>query len=193
VVSAQMLFNRASLFRILVEAESRADIARAKQDALDIMQQRHEGEKDVTVVTQDAVLATFDRILRALTLAVGGIAAISLGVAGILIMNVMLIAVAQRTREIGVLKAIGAAPGQIRMLFFAEATLLSLVGAGVGLLLGELGVFAIARAYPVLPVAAPWWAVVAALSTAIVTGVLFSVLPARRAARLDPVLALSGR
>jgi putative ABC transport system permease protein len=193
VVSAQMLFNRASLLRILVEARSRTDIARAKQDALDIMQQRHEGEKDVTVITQDAVLATFDRILRALTLAVGGIAAISLGVAGILIMNVMLIAVAQRTREIGVLKAIGAAPGQIRMLFFAEATLLSLVGAAAGLVLGEIGVFAIGRAYPVLPVAAPWWAVVAALGTAIVTGILFSVLPARRAARLDPVLALSGR
>ena len=110
VASAQMLFNTSSLFRILIEARSREDISRAKQDAEAILAKRHEGERDVTVVTQDAILATFDRILRALTLAVGGIAAISLAVAGILIMNVMLIAVSQRTQEIGLLKAIGAAP-----------------------------------------------------------------------------------
>ena len=94
------------------------------------------------------MLATFDRILRALTLAVGGIAAISLGVAGILIMNVMLIAVSQRTREIGLLKAVGAAPGQIRILFFAEAVVLSAIGAAVGCSLGLAGNAVIVRFYP---------------------------------------------
>ena len=157
------------------------------------MQQRHGGEKDVTVITQDAVLATFDRILRALTLAVGGIAAISLSVAGVLIMNVMLIAVAQRTQEIGLLKALGAPPGEIRRLFFAEAALLSLVASVAGLILGELGSFAIGQIYPALPVAPPWWAVLAAFGTALGTGILFSVMPARRAARLDPVMALARR
>ncbi len=190
VASAHMLFNTSGLFRILVEAKSRDTIEQARRDAERIMFERH-GERDVTVVTQDAVLATFDRILRALTLAVGGIAAISLSVAGILIMNVMLIAVAQRVREIGLLKALGAPAAQIRRLFFAEAALLSGIGSLAGLVLGEFGTFLIGQAYPVLPLAAPWWAVLAAFGTALGTGILFSVWPARRAAKLDPVMALA--
>jgi len=193
VASAQMLFNTQALFRVLIEARSRDQIVHAQKDAEEIMQGRHGGERDVTVITQDAVLATFDRILRALTLAVGGIAAISLSVAGVLIMNVMLIAVAQRTQEIGLLKALGAPPAQIRHLFFAEAALLSLVGSLVGLLLGEAGSAVIGQVYPTLPVAAPWWAVLAAVGTALLTGILFSVWPARRASRLDPVTALARR
>jgi putative ABC transport system permease protein len=193
VASAQALFNTHTLLRILIEARSREDLDSTKQAVSDMIQSRHEGELDVTVVTQDAVLATFDRILRALTLAVAGIAAISLAVAGILIMNVMLIAVSQRTREIGLLKAIGAAPQQIRVLFFAEAVVLAAIGAAVGLLLGIAGNALIVRLYPVLPSVTPLWAAMAAVATAVVTGVLFSILPARRAARLDAVTALSRR
>ncbi len=193
VASAHQLFNTQALFRILVEAKSRDTIARAQHEAEEIMKQQHGGELDVTVITQDAVLATFDRILRALTLAVGGIAAISLSVAGVLIMNVMLIAVAQRTQEIGLLKAIGAPPQQIRRLFFAEAALLSVIGSLVGLAVGEIGSFIIGKVYPVLPVSPPWWAVLAAFGTALFTGIVFSVLPARRAAQLDPVAALARR
>lgn len=193
VAFAQSVFNTTTLLRILVEARSRDALELVKSEVADTIQARHEGELDVTVVTQDAVLATFDRILRALTLAVGGIAAISLGVAGILIMNVMLIAVSQRTREIGLLKAVGAAPGQIRVLFFAEAVVLSSIGAAAGLALGLAGNAAIVQLYPLLPAVPPAWAVAAALLTAVATGVLFSILPARRAARLDPVVALSRR
>jgi putative ABC transport system permease protein len=191
VASAHMLFNTTSLFRILVEATSRDRVLQAKQDALDILAKRHDGEKDVTVITQDALLSTFDRILRALTLALGGIAAVSLGVAGILIMNVMLIAVAQRTQEIGLLKAVGATQGQIRKLFFAEAATLSATGAVTGMVLGMLGCFAIGKVYPVLTVLPPWWAALAAFGMALGTGILFSILPAQRAARLDPVGALA--
>ncbi|MDD5613081.1 MAG: FtsX-like permease family protein, partial [Gallionella sp.] len=193
VASAHMLFNTSGLFRVLVEANSRDAIEPAKRAAEQILTERHGGERDVTVVTQDAVLATFDRILRALTLAIGGIAAISLAVAGVLIMNVMLIAVSQRVKEIGLLKALGAPAVQIRTLFFAEAVLLSAIGSVFGLLLGELGVLAIGQLYPSLPVVAPWWAVLAAIGTSLGTGILFSVWPARRAARLDPVQALAGR
>lgn len=193
VSSAHMLFNNSGLLRILIEAKSREAIEQAKQDAESILLTRHNGERDVTVITQDAVLTTFDRILRALTLAVAGIAAISLAVAGVLIMNVMLIAVSQRVKEIGLLKALGAPAAQIRTLFFTEAALLSGIGSIAGLLLGEIGVLAIAKLYPSLPVTAPWWAVLAALGTALATGILFSVWPARRAALLDPVAALSGR
>lgn len=192
VASAHQLFNTSGLFRVLIEAKSRDSIEQARHDAEQIMFQRH-SEKDVTVITQDAVLATFDRILRALTLAVGGIAAISLAVAGVLIMNVMLIAVSQRVKEIGLLKALGAPGRQIRNLFFAEAALLSGVGSMAGVALGYAGSMVIARLYPVLPVSPPWWAVLAACGTALGTGILFSVWPARRAAKLDPVAALAGR
>jgi putative ABC transport system permease protein len=193
VASAQALFNIQSLLRVLVEARTRDEIEAAKRHTEDVLRTRHEGELDVTVVTQDAVLATFDRILRALTLAVGGIAGISLAVAGILIMNVMLIAVSQRRQEIGLLKAVGATRRQIRAVFLAEAMVLAVLGALAGLVLGYAGSFLIRQLYPMLPALAPAWAVAAALLTALSTSVVFTLLPARRAARLDPVLALSRR
>jgi putative ABC transport system permease protein len=193
VASAQQMFNTASLFRILVEAKTREAIEPVKQFVIDTLQERHQGERDVTVITQDAVLETFDRILGALTYAVGGIAAISLAVAGILIMNVMLVAVSQRTAEIGLLKALGASPRQIIVLMLTEAMLLSALGAGLGLLLGQAGSLLVRRVFPVLPAYAPAWALVMALAVALLAGLLFSLMPARRAARLDPVLALSKR
>jgi putative ABC transport system permease protein len=124
---------------------------------------------------------------------VAGIASISLAVAGILIMNVMLVAVSQRTAEIGLLKAIGAPARRIRRLFLAEAGLLSLTGGLLGLVVGEAGSWVLGEVYPALPVSAPLWAVAAALGVALGAGLLFGVLPARRAARLDPVQALSRR
>ncbi|MCC6657741.1 MAG: ABC transporter permease [Rhodocyclaceae bacterium] len=193
LAAAQALFNTEALFRVMVEAKSREQIPDAKADIEEILRLRHEGERDVTVITQDAVLATFDRILRALTLALGGIAAISLAVAGILVMNVMLIAVTQRRKEIGLLKAIGATGARIRAACFTEAVMLALGGAACGLAVGQLGQFAIGRIFPDIPFTAPWWALLAAPLTAIVTSVLFTVLPARRAAMLDPVMALSKR
>ncbi len=108
-------------------------------------------------------------------------------------MNVMLVAVTQRTAEIGLLKALGATGRNIRLAFLAEAALLSLAGALAGLALGHLGAWGLRLAFPVLPAWPPDWAVYAGLGTAIVTGVLFGVMPARRAARLDPVQALAKR
>ena len=193
VASAQQMFNTSSLFRILVEAKTRSAIEPVKKSVIDTLQLRHQGEKDVTVVTQDAVLATFDRVLSALTYAVGGIAAISLAVAGILIMNVMLVAVSQRTAEIGLLKALGASHRQIIILILTEAMMLAALGALAGILLGQLGSLIIRYAFPVLPAFAPGWAMIAAFVVALITSLLFSLMPARRAARMDPVLALSRR
>jgi len=187
---AQAMFNSNTLFRILVEAKSRPAIPEAKDQVMEILKQRHRGEEDITVITQDAILATFDKLLGALTLGVAGIAAISLAVAGILVMNVMLVAVTQRTGEIGLLKALGAPARTIRLAFLAEAAMLSTVGAVVGYLLGQLGAFALRQAFPVFPAYPPDWAVIAGLSTALGTGLIFGVMPARRAARLDPVQAL---
>jgi len=187
---AQAMFNTNTLFRILVEARSREAIPEAKVQVMEILKQRHRGEEDVTVITQDAILATFDKLLGTLTLGVAGIAAISLAVAGILVMNVMLVAVTQRTGEIGLLKALGAPARTIRLAFLTEAAMLSTVGAVVGYLLGQLGAFALRQFFPVFPAYPPDWAVIAGLSTALGTGLLFGVMPARRAAQLDPVQAL---
>jgi putative ABC transport system permease protein len=166
---------------------------RVRDRIVAILKARHQGEEDVTVVTQDALLATFDKIFTALTLTLAGIASVSLAVAGVLVMNVMLVAVSQRTTEVGLLKAIGATQRQITALFLAEAVLLSLAGAAAGLAVGFGATSIAGHLFPKLTFAPPGWAVVMAVITAIASGVVFGLLPARRAARLDPVLALSGK
>ena len=193
VGATQALFDRESLFRILAEAQSPAQFDQAREAVRRILIERHEGEEDITIITQDSVVETFDKILRAVTLGIGGVAAISLVVAGILIMNVMLVSVSQRTGEIGLLMAIGSPRATIRRLFVTEAILLSASGAALGLALGIGGVLLLGRLYPAIPFVSPWWAQLAALGISIGTGILFGVLPAQRAARLDPVQALSRR
>lgn len=190
VATAQAMFDTNTLFRIMVEARSRDALAPTVQHLENILLARR-GELDVTLITQDAVLGTFDRILGTLTLGVAGIAAISLAVAGVLVMNVMLVAVTQRTSEIGLLKALGATGGSIRLAFLTEAGLLSLAGALAGLGLGHAGAWGLRLAFPDLPAWPPDWAVLAGIGTALVTGILFGVIPARRAARLDPIQALA--
>ena len=191
--SAQALFNTTSLFRIIVEARDRDSLMNAEEDILEIIRERHDGEDDITVITQDAVLATFDKIFTALTLTVACIAAISLVVAGILIMNVMLVAVSQRTAEIGLLKALGATPNQILLLFLSEAFFLSLAGAFSGIGIGLICNWGLRQLYPDFPVQIPVWALLAALGVALGAGLLFSIMPARRAAQLQPVAALARR
>ena len=193
VTAAQSLFNTSSLFRIMVEAVDRDAVGRARQAIEQIIRERHEGEDDITIISQDAVLATFDRILKVLTLTVSGIAAISLGVAGILIMNVMLIAVSQRQAEVGLLQALGARRRQIVTIFLTEAAMVSLAGSLVGLAIGWAMTGLLGRLFPSLPLTVPWWSPPAAMVVAVVAGLLFGVLPARRAARLDPVASLARR
>jgi putative ABC transport system permease protein len=191
VAAAMSLFDTQSMFRVLIEAHSRESLPAVKDFVRRSIRARHRGEEDVTVITQDAVLDTFDQIFTALTLAVGGIAGISLAVAGVLIMNVMLVSVSQRTNEVGVLKAIGATPAQITTLFLAEAALLSLFGALLGLGLGLGGGWLAMWFQPALNMTPPVWAIAAGVGMALATGLVFGITPARRAARLDPVLALA--
>lgn len=191
VASALSLFNSNSLFRILIEGKSPDNLDTIKAFTTKTIKERHHGEEDVTLVTEDAMLDTFDQIFTALTMAIAGIAAISLIVAGILIMNVMLVSVAQRTNEVGLLKAIGANPAQITHLFLTEALLLSVFGALVGIVIGLIGGFTITHFVPALDMRPPLWALVAGFTIAFVSGTLFGLMPARRAAALDPVLALA--
>ncbi len=193
VSTAQAIFNTESLFRILVEVRSQAEMDRTSAKIIDLIRERHQGERDITIVTQDTVMATFNDILHTLTLGVAGIAAISLLVAGILIMNVMLISISQRTPEIGLLKALGATKRQISTIFLAESALLSLLGAGIGLIIALSGNSAITHWFPELVMTPPLWAILAAIGVALITGLFFGIIPARRAAGLDPVVALQRR
>jgi putative ABC transport system permease protein len=193
VTMAQAMFNTSTLFRVLIEVRNRESVENAKTAVLKIIIARHDGEEDVTVISQDAVLKTFDKILGVLTMGVAGIAAISLAVAGILVMNVMLVSVTQRTGEIGLLKALGATAHTIRTAFLTEAAMLSLVGALIGVFLGETAAAILRHIYPSFPAYPPSWAILAGVGTALATGLIFGVMPARKAALLDPVQALSRR
>jgi len=192
VATSMRMFNRSSLFRILVEVGSERSLAPAKKAVIELLAERHRVE-DVTVITQDAIVSTFNSIFGVLTLALVGIASVSLTVAGVGIMNVMLVAVAERRREIGLLKALGASTRQVLAVFIAEATVLSSLGGAVGLAVGWLAIRAFVQVYPTFPAAPPTWAVVASLVVSLGVGVIFGVVPARRAAMLDPVEALVGR
>jgi len=192
VKTSMRMFNRSSLFRILIEVGDEANLEPGKRAVIDLLTARHRVE-DVTVITQDAVVSTFNSVFGVLTLALVGIASVSLSVAGVGIMNVMLVAVAERRHEIGLLKALGASTRQVLAVFMAEATVLSTLGGAVGLAVGWLAVAAFVQVYPTFPAAPPSWAVAASLAVSIGVGVVFGVVPARRAARLDPVQALVGR
>jgi len=192
VVTGMRMFDRSSLFRIVIDVGPAGDVAAIKQRALEVLIERH-GEEDVTLITEAAVVDSLSAILDALTLAVAAIAAISLAVAGIGILNVLLVAVAERTVEIGLLRALGASRRQVLTCFLAEAILLSGLGGALGLAVGALGVRVLVGLWPALPAAPPGWAIAAAVVLSLAVGGVFGWLPARRAANLDPVLALAGR
>ncbi|MEZ5506087.1 MAG: FtsX-like permease family protein [Gammaproteobacteria bacterium] len=128
-----------------------------------------------------------------MNIAVSGIGAISLLVAGILIMNVTLISVTQRTQEIGLLKAIGASDRDVMQIFLTEALIMSVLGSLVGIAMSEAGLLAVRLAFPDLGFHTPWWALILSVATAVTASIVFAWGPSRRAARLEPVNALQGR
>ncbi len=191
VVEAQRLFNRDALHEIDVAIVNPSLIDSVVERIRDALRERHHGEDDFTITTQTGMLDTLDRILRIVSLAVGGIAAISLLVGAIGILTVMWISVNERTSEIGLARAIGATPRQILVLFLSESAMISSLGGILGLLLGMGGAQFLRLEAPNLPVETPWTYVVLALLTSAAVGLVSGVLPARRAANLDPVAALA--
>ncbi|MGE5178098.1 MAG: ABC transporter permease [Bacteroidota bacterium] len=192
VGSGLRLFNQSGLYRIVVQARDAASIPAAVRDTKEILTDRHRDE-DFTVITQDAMLSSFSSIVGMLTFALAGIGAISLAVAGIGIMNVMLVSVSERIGEIGLLKALGAAPRTITALFLTEAVLLSGAGAVAGIAIGFALMQIETRIWPSFPLvpSGGWVATIVAL--ALVVGAVFGFLPARRASRLEAVEALRGK
>ncbi|TDK65878.1 ABC transporter permease [Sapientia aquatica] len=146
---------------------------------------------DFKVQTAQQLTDTFSKIIDTMTLVLGGIVSVSLLVGGIGIMNIMLVSVTERTREIGICKALGAQRHHILMQFLIEAVLLSLLGGLIGLGLGYLLGAGAAKMIPNFPSAAvPWWAVALSFGFSSVVGIVFGIMPAAKAANLDPIEAL---
>ena len=191
VATAQAMFDKESLFRIALQVRPGAEIEKVKQRCIAILRERH-GEEDFTITTPDSVLGSLESILTMLTMGLAGIASISMAVAGIGIMNVMLVSVSERTAEIGLSKAVGAEPAQVLALFVTEAAMLSALGGLLGLAIGYAVLQAAGLLIPEFPFQAPAWAAACAVLLSVAVGTCFGLLPASRALRLDPLAALSG-
>jgi putative ABC transport system permease protein len=158
VANALRMFNRAGLFRIIVQSTASADLGAVQGRLVALLKERHDGEEDFTVLTPGAIAASLGAIIGIITAGLAGIAAVSLFVAGIGVMNVMIVSVTERTGEIGLMKAVGASNGQVLAIFLAEAVVLALIGGaigmGSGMALAKLGTVL----YPAIPFRVPGWA-----------------------------------
>jgi len=186
---ALAMFNRDSLLEVDLLYHENADINEVVAAAKRILIARH-GSEDFTVTTQQQMLDVLGSILGVLTFAVGALGGISLFVGGVGILTIMVIAVRERTAEIGLLRALGAGRPQVLTLFLVEAVVLAAVGGLAGLVLGAGGAQLLHAAIPALPVHTPVTYIVAAEVVAAIIGLAAGVLPARRAAAMDPVEAL---
>ena len=189
VAKAMAMFDRDSLMEVDLLYAAGADADQLSERLRQRLIRRH-GSEDFTIVTQDQMLEVLGSVREVLTLAVGALGGISLLVGGVGILTIMTIAVNERTSEIGLLRAIGAARRQVLLLFLAEAVLLASVGGAAGLALGVGGAWLLGAAIPALPTHVAWDFALLALGVAALIGLLAGVLPAMQAARLDPVEAL---
>jgi putative ABC transport system permease protein len=178
--------------QISVKAASENDLDRIQEDVTTLLRQRHhtaEGDDDFTVQNLASIAQTAQQTTQVFTYLLGGISAVSLLVGGIGIMNIMLVSVTERTREIGLRKALGARQADILRQFGLEAVTLSIAGGIIGLLLGVLGAWLMTSLFNLPLVIAPANAALAIAFSGLV-GVVFGAYPAWRAARLDPIEAL---
>ena len=158
-----------------------------------IMRIRHDltldKPNDFDLVTQDAILKVWDQISRAVLLSLVVISSIALMVGGIGVMSIMTISVTERTREIGVRKAIGARRAEILIQFLIEAVVLTSLGGIIGIALGS-GIGLLVNVVSGFPISLPWWSFALGLGFSAGVGIFFGMLPAWRASRLDPIEAL---
>ncbi|WP_319421552.1 ABC transporter permease [Pleurocapsa sp. FMAR1] len=176
---------------ISIAAKDEDSIRAAKLQIENLLRLRHKitGQDDFSVGTQKDVLQIVDTITSGLTVLLAATAAISLLVGGIGVMNIMLVAVTERTKEIGLRKAIGAKEGDILWQFLIEATILSAAGGAIGTVVGVTGIVLVGTFSPLAPTISPV-AIVLAVGVSGIIGLSFGVFPARAAAKLDPIVAL---
>jgi putative ABC transport system permease protein len=191
---AHRLVNRFKVIdAIIVKSENETAMIADMEDVRELMRARHKlrpaQRDDFTLETSDSALAFWKRIQGYMVIAGIALPAIGLLVGAIVIMNIMLVAVAERTHEIGIRKALGARRTDILRQFLVESTTLSLVGASFGILSG-IGLAKVVEAASPLPAAVAMWSVVVAVGVGMGVGIVAGVYPASRASRLDPVVAL---
>ena len=181
--------GRAQIQQIDVLAEPGQNLSEMSKRITDAILQKHLGERDFSVVSGDEISRPSNALFMALTQVLTAIAAISLLVGGIGVMNIMLVGVTERTREIGIRKAVGASNGNIVTQFLIESLLMSLVGGILGYFLGYIAAFAISTFLYFAP-AFTWLTAGMALAMSVVVGVLFGLYPALKAARKDTIESL---
>jgi putative ABC transport system permease protein len=186
----EKLFDQTSLFGIRAKARSQDEMDAAIAQITAILKRRHHGNEDFTIISQAAMMGAMSTILDMVTRSLAGIAAISLLVGGIGIMNIMLVSVAERTQEIGLRKALGARRRDILRQFLAESALLAALGGVLGIAAGYAGGGAIASMPWEFRIIIPPGTVVLAFAFSAGVGILFGVYPAMRAGRLDPIESL---
>ncbi len=188
--SALRLFNTDKLFGIRAAAKSRASLDDAVADITEILKERHNGEEDFTIITQVTMMDSMNTILNMLTYALGAIAFISMLVGGIGIMNIMLVSVTERTREIGIRRAVGARQSDILKQFIIEAVVISVSGGLIGILISLFITYALFFAFPGFDMRPPFWIIPPSFLLSFFTGLIFGVWPARKAARIQTIDAL---
>jgi putative ABC transport system permease protein len=189
VTAAQRLFGDTRVDAFAVKAPTTDAIGRVSERSLAVLADRYPDE-EFSAVTQDQILGTVGRILGLLTTVLAAIAAISLLVGGVGVSNIMLVSVRERTKEIGLRKAVGARQRDILLQFLIEAVLLTTLGGVIGIALGVGGSLGLSAAIEQLPAVISWWSPLLAFGVSVAVGVFFGVVPARRAGKLDPVVAL---
>jgi putative ABC transport system permease protein len=188
LTTAQRLFGTGRVDAFAVKAPDREAIDRLGEELLGELKRRHP-DSEFSAVTQEQILGVLGDILGILTGVLAAIAGISLLVGGVGVSNIMLVSVRERTREIGLRKAVGARPRDIAVQFLLEAVLLTTIGGVIGIAFGATVSLVVAAATPV-PAAITWWSVALAFGVSAGVGIIFGVVPAYRAGRLDPVVAL---
>jgi putative ABC transport system permease protein len=186
ITSWFQLFDSSLVIRIIAQAQNETVVDETIGQIETYFLKRLE-EDDFSVFKQEEILKVIDQVLGALTAGLGGIAAISLVVGGIGIMNIMLVSVTERTREIGLRKAVGATPNIILTQFLIESVVLSVTGGLIGVLIAE-GLARIISQF--VPAAVTWDAVLLAFGVSAAVGIVFGVYPARKASQLSPIEAL---
>ena len=188
ITAAHRLLDTTRVDALAVKAPDRAHLEELGRRIVAELSHRHPGT-EFSAVTQEQILGVLGTILGVLTGVLAAIAGISLLVGGVGVSNIMLVSVTERTREIGLRKAVGARPRDIGVQFLIEAVLLTCLGGALGLGLGLASALLVSALSPV-PAAIAWWSVLLAFGVSAGVGIVFGVVPAQRAGRLDPVVAL---